>query len=174
MELAFEDLCSRFDLFLARLNRSGDDTQRGLIVLDKSTSETALQKMSVRFRTEGTRWGNIRNLTETPLFVDSRGLSPEFNSRIILPIRCFDTSTPKTCGSSIALATNSIPLGVSTTGCRTRSWATNSACAPVVSRAEQLRSWNLHRPCHDCFRLPGQRPSFSLAKLKLGIFHDGL
>ena len=72
MELAFEDLCSRFDMFLARLNRSGDDTQRGLIILDESTSETALQKMSVRFRTEGTRWGNIKNLTETPLFVDSK------------------------------------------------------------------------------------------------------
>lgn len=72
MKLAFEDLCSRFDLFLQRLNRSGDDMQRGLIILDESTYETSLQKMSVRFRTEGTRWGNIRNLTETPLFVDSR------------------------------------------------------------------------------------------------------
>ena len=39
---------------------------------DKSTYETTLQQMSVEFRTLGTSWGVIRNLADTPLFVDSR------------------------------------------------------------------------------------------------------
>ena len=71
MEVAFEDLCSRFDRYLQRL-RAGRDTQRGLVILDKSAHETTLQQMSVEFRTLGTQWGVIRNLADTPLFVDSR------------------------------------------------------------------------------------------------------
>lgn len=71
MEIAFEDLCSRFDRYLRRLRASGDD-QRGLVILDKSAYETTLQQMSVAFRTLGTRWGVIRRLADTPLFVDSR------------------------------------------------------------------------------------------------------
>ncbi|UCD50322.1 MAG: DUF3800 domain-containing protein [Phycisphaerales bacterium] len=70
VELAFEDLCSRFDLYLNRLRAEGD-RQRGLLILDESTHETALQKMARESRTLGTRWGVIRNITETPLFVDS-------------------------------------------------------------------------------------------------------
>ena len=71
MEIAFEDLCSRFDRYLQRL-RAGGDTQRGLVILDKTTYETTLQRMSVEFRTLGTRWGVIRHLADTPFFVDSR------------------------------------------------------------------------------------------------------
>ena len=71
MEIAFEDLCSRFDRYLQRL-RAGGDTQRGLVILDKSAHETTLQQMSVGFRTLGTRWGVIKHLADTPLFVDSR------------------------------------------------------------------------------------------------------
>lgn len=71
VELAFEDLCSRFDLFLHRLARQGK-RERGLLILDESTHETTLQRISKEFRTLGTRWGFIHNLVETPLFVDSR------------------------------------------------------------------------------------------------------
>ena len=71
MEIAFEDLCSRFDRYLLRLRASGDK-QRGLVILDESAHETTLQRMSVEFRTLGTRWGVIKLLAETPLFVDSR------------------------------------------------------------------------------------------------------
>ena len=71
VELAFEDLCSRFDMYLNRLRAEGD-RQRGILILDESTQETTLQRMSKEFRTLGTRWGVIRNLAETPLFVDSR------------------------------------------------------------------------------------------------------
>ncbi len=54
MEIAFEDLCSRFDQYLNRLRTAGNP-QRGLVILDKSSHETTLQKMSVDFRTLGTR-----------------------------------------------------------------------------------------------------------------------
>ncbi len=69
--VAFEDLCRRFDLFLSRKNKQGD-RQRGLLILDRSTQETSLQKLSREFRTCGTKGGEIKNLVDTPLFVDSR------------------------------------------------------------------------------------------------------
>jgi hypothetical protein len=70
MELAFEDLCSRFDLQLTRLYHSGNQ-QRGLIILDTSSYETSLQSLARRFRLEGTHWRLLRNMCEVPLFVDS-------------------------------------------------------------------------------------------------------
>lgn len=71
VELAFEDLCSRFDLYLGRLRNEGD-RQRGLLILDKSAYETTLQKMARNFRKIGTQWGTIHNLADIPFFVDSR------------------------------------------------------------------------------------------------------
>lgn len=70
VELAFEDLCSRFNLYLSRLRASGD-RQQGLLILDKSTYETTLQRLARDFQTIGTQWGVIRNLADTPFFVDS-------------------------------------------------------------------------------------------------------
>ncbi|HEY7390528.1 MAG TPA: DUF3800 domain-containing protein [Bryobacteraceae bacterium] len=69
--LAFEDLCQRFDYFLSRRRQEGDQ-QRGLIILDKTTRETSLQRLSREFRKVGTRWGSLKNIADTPLFVDSR------------------------------------------------------------------------------------------------------
>ena len=71
MELAFEDLCSRFNLYLNRLRAQGD-RQRGFLILDESAYQTTLQRMAREFRTLGTQWGIIRNLADTPLFIDSR------------------------------------------------------------------------------------------------------
>ena len=71
VERAFEEICNRFNLFLARLwNRKGEQ-HRGLVVMDKSHYEETLQGLARRFRDQGTRWGNLRNLSEVPLFVDS-------------------------------------------------------------------------------------------------------
>lgn len=70
MELAFEELCSRFDLYLRRLSAAGD-RQKGLLILDKSSYETSLQSLARSFRSQGARWGVIRNLADTPMFVDS-------------------------------------------------------------------------------------------------------
>ena len=73
MEVAFEDLCSRFDMMLNRLaGAHRGETQRGLIVLDDSTYETTLQGLARNFRLHGTRWNRIFHLAEVPLFVDSR------------------------------------------------------------------------------------------------------
>jgi hypothetical protein len=71
LEVAFEDLCSRFDLYLSRLRAEGD-RQRGLLILDESSHETTLQRMARGFRTLGTKWGVIKNLADIPFFVDSR------------------------------------------------------------------------------------------------------
>lgn len=71
VEMAFEDLCKRFDLFLSRLRANGD-SQRGMIILDKTTRETSLQKLSREFRKVGTQWGSLKNIADTPFFVDSR------------------------------------------------------------------------------------------------------
>src|SRR5579884_1736933 len=69
--LAFEDLCQRFDYFLNRRRQQGDQ-QRGMIILDKTTRETSLQQLSREFRKVGTRWGSLKNIADTPFFVDSR------------------------------------------------------------------------------------------------------
>lgn len=72
MEMAFEDLCSRFDMYLSRLNSVGD-RQRGLIILDTSSHETSLRSLARDFRSLGTRWGRVlRNIAETPMFVNSK------------------------------------------------------------------------------------------------------
>lgn len=71
VERCFEDICKRFDLFLGRLAREGN-RQRGLLILDKTTLETSLQRLARDFRSIGTRWGVVRNLADTPFFVDSK------------------------------------------------------------------------------------------------------
>jgi Protein of unknown function (DUF3800) len=71
--LAFEEICNRFNLFLARMNdRHKSDPQRGLIVMDETKHEKPLQTLARKFRIDGARWGHFRNLAEVPLFVDSR------------------------------------------------------------------------------------------------------
>ena len=71
VEYAFEEICNRFNLFLARKWNRENDKQRGLVVMDKSGYEEGLQKLARSFREEGTKWGTLRNLAEVPLFVDS-------------------------------------------------------------------------------------------------------
>jgi len=71
VEYAFEQLSSRFDQYLMRLFRK-NDTQRGLIIFDKSTYESTLQSLATDFRTIGHRWGVLRNLSEVPLFLNSK------------------------------------------------------------------------------------------------------
>jgi hypothetical protein len=71
VEFCFEQVCSRFDQYLMRLHRARD-TQRGMIVFDKSTAETSIQKLARDFSTFGHQWGVVRNLAEVPVFIDSR------------------------------------------------------------------------------------------------------
>lgn len=72
VEYAFEHICNRFNLYLSRGQSADDVPRRGLIVMDESSYENALQGLASRFRRDGTRWDALRNLAEVPLFVDSR------------------------------------------------------------------------------------------------------
>lgn len=71
VEFAFEQLSSRFDHFLRRTKRTGEE-QRGLIVLDRSTRETRLQELATTFRRDGHSWGRLERIVDVPFFVDSR------------------------------------------------------------------------------------------------------
>lgn len=71
VEFAFEQLCNRFDRYLARLHKDGD-TQRGLLVIDESSYEKKFQGLARNFWSIGHRWGRLANISEVPLFVDSR------------------------------------------------------------------------------------------------------
>ena len=71
MEYAFEHVCNRFDRFLGRLHKAAN-TQRGLIILDESSYETSLQGLAKNFRTKGHSWGQLYNLADVPMFVDSK------------------------------------------------------------------------------------------------------
>ncbi|MBF0337906.1 MAG: DUF3800 domain-containing protein [Nitrospirae bacterium] len=72
MKYAFEQLASRFDQYLTRIYKKGN-SQRGLIILDKSTYETSIQMLASEFRDVGHRWGHrLVNMSDVPLFVDSK------------------------------------------------------------------------------------------------------
>ena len=73
VQLAFEEICNRFNLFLQRINnRNPSESHRGLIVMDESKHERPLQALTRHFRVNGGRWGHFRNLVEVPFFVDSK------------------------------------------------------------------------------------------------------
>jgi len=72
VELAFEDICSRFDMMLKRIYHQEANPQRGLLVIDRSSRETTLRNLANEFKTLGTRWRVVHNICEVPLFVNSR------------------------------------------------------------------------------------------------------
>ena len=71
MKLAFEDLCQRFNSYLAKVNADGD-RQKGLLILDESSYETSLQELAKNFRKIGTQWGSVKHLADIPFFVNSK------------------------------------------------------------------------------------------------------
>ena len=71
LKLAFEDISQRYDMYLSKLNFDGD-RQKGLMILDESSYETALQDLAKNFRKIGTQWGKIKHIADTPFFVNSR------------------------------------------------------------------------------------------------------
>ena len=54
-----------------RLHKA-NDTQRGIIIFDKATYKSTIQNLATDFRTIGHEWGVVRNLSEVPLFLDSK------------------------------------------------------------------------------------------------------
>jgi len=72
MSKAFEDISSRFDMYLHRISPPGK-YEKGIIILDKTTYENSLQELAKSFRKEGNRWGNrLTHIPEVPFFVDSK------------------------------------------------------------------------------------------------------
>lgn len=79
IKIAFEDLCSRFDMYLNRVYHGSEAkySHKGLIIFDKNAYENNLENLSFEFRQKGTRWRELKNIREVPFFVDSK------SSRII-------------------------------------------------------------------------------------------
>jgi hypothetical protein len=71
VEMAFEQFASRFDHYLKRLHKLGN-SQRGIIIFDKSTYETTIQSLTTDFRKIGYTWNVLRNFAEVPLFLNSK------------------------------------------------------------------------------------------------------
>ncbi|MGA3056108.1 MAG: DUF3800 domain-containing protein [Candidatus Korobacteraceae bacterium] len=80
-ERAFEELVSRFDLFLARknalANAQGQEEHRGLIVVAESSYRQQLEILGRDFRGGATRWREVHNLADVPFFV------PAANNRLL-------------------------------------------------------------------------------------------
>lgn len=72
VEMAFEQLSSRFDLYLTRRFRKHNDKQRGIIVFDKASTEKRIQSLARDFKALGHKWGKSRNYAEVPVFLDSK------------------------------------------------------------------------------------------------------
>ena len=70
VQVAFEQVSSRFDQFLGRLHKR-NDTQRGLILFDKCATERRLQTLAREFKSTGHTYGVTRNFADVPVFVDS-------------------------------------------------------------------------------------------------------
>ena len=75
-ERAFEDLMSRFDMFMRRTNQSlvadGKEEQRGLVVLAQSSYAKTLALLAGRLWERGTRWRSLHNIADVPLFAPAR------------------------------------------------------------------------------------------------------
>jgi hypothetical protein len=69
---AFEQLTSRFDLFLKRLHHKHSDSQRGIMLFDESSTEQRIQTLAREFKYTGHSWGKTSNYAEVPVFLDSK------------------------------------------------------------------------------------------------------
>ncbi|SPF50445.1 conserved hypothetical protein [Candidatus Sulfopaludibacter sp. SbA4] len=63
VQIAVEEVCGRFNLFLARRHKE-NDTQRGLIVFAEGRFDQRARTWVRTFRRSGTRIGSIRNFAE--------------------------------------------------------------------------------------------------------------
>lgn len=71
VHFTFQQLITRFDHFLTREHFQFKNTQRGLVIFDKSSKEAPIQALATEFKVDGHEWGNLRNMAEVPVFVDS-------------------------------------------------------------------------------------------------------
>ena len=67
---SFEQITSRFDMFLQRCHLNGN-TQRGLMLCDESSTEHRIQTLAREFKYNGHSYGRTRNYSEVPVFLNS-------------------------------------------------------------------------------------------------------
>lgn len=72
-EQAFEQIVSRFELFLENTrNRNSGEHNHGLLIHDNNATTAHRHTLLMqRFHQRGTFWTRVANIIETPLFVDS-------------------------------------------------------------------------------------------------------
>ena len=69
---AFEELVSRVDLFLRRCHAEGRPSKTIMIVDPHSSAMSmALKRALGSFQLAGTRWGNLYNVIESVMFLES-------------------------------------------------------------------------------------------------------
>lgn len=68
---SFECLLKKFDDYLRRLYDQRNE-QRGLVVIAESQFRERIQSLALQLRREGTRWGELYNLAEIPLFTPAK------------------------------------------------------------------------------------------------------
>lgn len=72
VKCATEQVCKRFDTFLARRANEHNDRQRGLIVFAESSYQPRAKTWVRGFRELGTQWGILHNLSDTPYFAPAK------------------------------------------------------------------------------------------------------
>ena len=68
---AIESVARRFDGYLERRSRVESAPQRGIIVAAESQFRQRIETLALRIQHEGTRWGDVGNLAEVPLFTSA-------------------------------------------------------------------------------------------------------
>ena len=69
--LALESIVKRFDEYLRRQSRLQSDPQRGIIIVAESQFRQRIETLALRIQQQGTRWGEVWNLAEVPLFTSA-------------------------------------------------------------------------------------------------------
>jgi Protein of unknown function (DUF3800) len=72
VEDCFEQLTSRFDMYLGRIYSKKNDRQRGLMLFDKSSTENRIQELACQFKQSGHSYGKTKNYADVPVFLDSK------------------------------------------------------------------------------------------------------
>lgn len=71
-EQALEQLVSRFEQYMRKISKEGDEALGVLIHDNNPTVAKKHTELMKRFHRKGTLWTSIRHIIETPLFVDSQ------------------------------------------------------------------------------------------------------
>ncbi|GMV84572.1 MAG: hypothetical protein AMXMBFR80_04300 [Dehalococcoidia bacterium] len=71
-ERGFEQIVSRFDFMLSRVNRERDERNRGLVVLAESSYRENIEALARQIWAQGTRWGEMHNIADIPYFAPAR------------------------------------------------------------------------------------------------------